>query len=583
MANILGISCYFHDSAAALVSGNELVAASAEERFSLRKHDAAYPQQAIDFVLAQAGIRAQALDHVVFYERPHVALSRALCLLLVGLPRNAAQVGRKLQAWFGKRLWIRTQLAAHLGIPPARISFCPHHVAHASHAFLLSPYSSAAVMTLDGVGEWSSGGLFDAKRGQPLRTLRELELAESLGLMFASVTRLLGLKPNADECSTMALAGFADNADGGLSSMVRQHLDARHLNLSFDDDRAFTGPLRTYLSRVKPGALSCLDARASRPSSLDDSTRSAVSLAAAMQSNLEQSVMALANELRLASGQQTLCIAGGVANNSAMITKLAHQAGFTDVFVPLDPGDAGAAVGAAAWLAANTGSPDLRGAPAYLGKEIAERFCGETVQLWKATVGQVGSGVRVFEHADISDAADLCVDELSKGRIVAWAQGRAEFGPRALGNRSILMLPDLVDLADRLASEVKLRPRFRPFALSILQEDAEAVLEMHDALTQPYRWMQATARVRPQAVERVRAAMHVDGTTRPQVVCASDGSWLYELLRRIKQRTGLGALLNTSMNIAGMPLVNDETEALLFFRMTRVDLLVCGNISAMRL
>lgn len=583
MANILGVSCYYHDSAAALVSDNTLVAASAEERFSLRKHDAAYPRQAIEFVLAQAGIQSNSLDHVVFYERPHVALSRALCLLLTGMPGNAAHVGHKLQAWFGKRIWIRTQLAAHLGVAPKLVSFCPHHEAHASQAFLLSPYESAAVMTLDGVGEWSSGGLFLAKRGNPLSLLRELEFSESLGLPFAAVTRLLGLKPNADECSTMALAGFVGSEGFASVRAIKEQLNIRNLNFAFDDDRAFDGPLNAYLGRMRSDALGCLDARAPRPGNLEGATRSAVSLAAAMQSHLEQRATELANELRLESGQQNLCIAGGVANNSVMVTKLAEKAGFTNIFVPLDPGDAGAAVGAAAWLAAHLGEPRLGIVSAYLGKEIPERLGEETVQIWKGTIAQMGCGIRMIEHANIRDAIELCVEELCNGSIVGWAQGRAEFGPRALGNRSFFMLPDRVRQAERLASQVKLRSRFRPFALSILQEDAEVVLDLHNALFMPYRWMQATAQVRHKAIPRVRAAMHVDGTTRPQVVSASDGGWLYELLQRVKQRTGLGALLNTSMNIAGMPLVNDEMDALLLFRMTGIDLLVCGNISVMRL
>lgn len=576
MNAILGVSCYYHDSAAALICAGNLVAASTEERFSLKKHDAAYPRQAIDFVLRHASMTSDQLDSVIFYERPHVALSRALCLMLNGLPGNLAEVGRHLQSWFGKKLWIRTQLAAHLEIAPSKIAFCPHHLAHASHAFLCSPHTSAAVMTLDGVGEWSSGALYRARRGEPMELLRELQLDESLGLLYAAVTRRLGLKPNADECSTMALAAFHD-----VTEPLRQ-LDPASLDLSFDDERIFRNLFRDHAVPHAVAATRTLDARASQAGPLAGPVRTDVRLAATAQATLEARVHELAQQLHRATGEQVLCLGGGVANNSVLVTKLVDMGLFKHVYVPLDPGDAGAAVGAAAWKASQLGQTRLGISTPYLGHAIPATLAPETVRLYDKVADQSAMPVKIVEHADLPATIDFCVRQLCNGRVLAWAQGRAEFGPRALGNRSILVLPGRVDLADRVATAIKQRQRFRPFALSILEEDAERILSLSAGLDGPLRWMQAIARVRDGAVPLVRAAMHTDGTTRPQIVGPGDGTTLYELLQAVKRSTGLGALLNTSMNVAGMPLVNDEVDALLFFKMAPVDVLACANLSLSR-
>lgn len=585
MTVVLGVSCYFHDSTAALCIDGEVVAAVAEERFTLRKHDASFPVNAIDFCMRFAGVEARELNYIVFYERPFMALARTLTLLLAGVPHNLRRIGSTLHPWFSRRLWIRTQLVAKLGIEPKIVLFCPHHMSHAAHAFLTSPFDRAAILTLDGVGEWSSGSLCVGDRAEalPIRAIKELSFFSSLGLTYAAVTRLLGMKPNEDECSTMALAGFAEAlmdpaaAELTLPDALNLELDPR-----FDDERMFNPPFREYFDTL-PGAgdFGALDARRGLVDVGAACPRRSVALACKAQSRLESEAIAIAQELRERTRSSALCLAGGVANNAMLVSKLAKESGFQDIFVPLDPGDGGAAIGAALWACSEARSSMSPSVSAYLGVDVGQRMREELLRAWHISLAQEpGACIKTFDS--IEEVAAAAADLLARGRVVGWMQQRAEFGPRALGNRSILALPSCIELADRIADDIKQRPRFRPFALSVLDEDADEVLQLLPSLRSAYCWMQAVCEVRPQALERVRAATHIDGTTRPQIVASANNPPFASLLREVRSRTGLGALLNTSLNTAGMPLVNDEVDALLFFKTTPIDALACGTVLATR-
>ena len=595
--NILGLSAHFHDAAAALVVDGRLVAAAAEERFSRQKHDPSFPRYAAERCLLRAGLTAHDLDHVVFYEQPHVKFTRVLTSTLAGFPHTRRAFVGAMHRWLGQRLFQRNEISRELDVHPRSVGFAEHHRSHAAYAFLSSPFDEAAVLTVDAVGEWVCTALYHGRRGEaePLRLVDSIEYPHSLGLVYAAFTAFLGFRPNSDECSTMALASFgtprfADEVRRIIRGQAdgTYEIDASWFEL-LEVDRLPLGP--KFLSAFGPpaaaGQFGDLDAMAP-PSALPEATQRYVDVAASLQLVLEETLLGLAQRAHALTGSSALCFAGGVALNCVANARLAADGPFQTLYVPPDPGDGGGSVGAALLAALAAGDP-IEAASArtpYVGAEydpgpvleMLDHLGTESFQPGGPGVAATRAPARieVERFPDDAQLRERVVGLLRAGGIVGWVQGQFEMGPRALGNRSLLLDPGAVDTARRMSRTVKWRAPFRPYAAAVAAESASALLGV-DAPTHLHRWMQTVSAISPDHLPALRAAAHTDGTTRPQVCAEADNPAFHALLRDYGAAAGRAALLNTSLNERGAPMVASPADALAMFARTDMDALALGN------
>lgn len=586
---ILGISAYYHDSAAALVCDGRLVAACAEDRFSRVKHDRSLPVRAARFCLSEGGLSADELDAVVFYERPDYKFLRVLRMLLSGYPRGANRFAGGILSWISEKLWVRTSLCDALGVDPSAVRCVEHHDSHAAYAFYASPFERAALLTLDGVGEDTCGSIGRGDRSGALATLETTPYPHSLGLVYAAITGYLGFRPNDAECSTMALAAFGEPRYREIFERIvaldegRLRIAPGFFDFAGDDAETYLPALRDALGPPHRDAAAGFSSLDDRNDDAPPASRTAADIAASLQDRTEEVVLSLARRARALTGESALCFAGGVAFNAVAVGRLLREAGFDGVFVPPDPGDGGGAVGAALLESARRGAvPPAHGSAQIYSGPRADAGALRTLlphlqpQRWSDhALEGVAPVAELAEHGfDDDEALAAWVSErLAAGAIAGWLSGASEFGPRALGARSIVCDPADIATAQRLSRLVKRRAAFRPYALSVAEEDAERVFGA-DWRQPPFRWMQATAAVNDAVRASVRAALHADGTTRPQVCARADRPAYHALLRAFGARRGLSALLNTSLNDAGEPLAATAEEALLMFARTDMDLLV---------
>lgn len=609
MKHTLGISAFYHDATAAIVSDGRVLATAAEERFTLQKHDQSFPKFSVEFCLKRAGLTAQELDRIVFYEEPHNKFTRVFSSSLSGYPSTRGAFVKAMKAWISSKLWIKNEISKRLDIDPRKVDFIPHHLSHASQAFTGSPYQEAAILVIDAVGEWSSTSLFHGSFDGPLsiRCLETLSYPHSLGLAYAAFTAFLGFKVNDGECSTMALSAFgrpsyADKirqviqvqSDGTYRIEPSYFLFERFTKLPFSQKfiaafgrpRHFMEPL-PFDSLREPGA----GARELSPGLSDDQQRWA-DIAASLQLVLEETIFALCRRLHSLTGSKRLCLAGGVALNCVANGKLLEQTPFEEFFISPDPGDGGAAVGAALYgdyeqsgrrksdflLTPYLGQSYDESAELQMLENLKPRYWGRhrerQAQKFPDTM-KLDYGIR----PDFDSVVAETTEDLRNGKIVGWFQGRFENGPRALGNRSILIDPSNIAAARRLSTTTKIRASYRPYALSVSEDDAAKVFD-GPLGGYPERWMQLTRGVRPSASRSVAATLHTDGTTRPQICHRDDNPKFHQLLRTYGQASpaGLAGLLNTSFNLSGLPLVSTPAEALLMFARTDIDTLVIGNL-----
>lgn len=594
-SRVLGVSCFYHDSAAALVQDGRLIAACAEDRFSRVKHDSSFPVRAMTFCLERAGIPARDLDAVVFYERPQYKFIRVLRMLLSRYPRGAGKFAQAMVPWIGEKLWLRVKLSETLEIDPSIIRFVEHHESHASYAFHASPYQSAAVLTLDGVGEDTCGLIGRASRSDGITTLERTRFPDSLGLVYAAITGYLGFKPNDGECNTMALAAFGQPTELKMFEQILRYSDhhprvgPEYFDFTADESQSYRPKLLHALGARHRDAGAGFSSWPQSGEPPPDESRRAANIAASIQRRTEDLVLEQARRARKLSGEKSLCFAGGVALNAVAVGRLIREAGFESVFIPPDPGDGGCAVGAAFLGAVQCGDvPAAHGGNQIYSGPVADpatviemlphldpaQFSGFTLD---GVEQRASTDWRKREFEDLDERAACVADWIAKGAIVGWMCGPSEFGPRALGARSILCDPGNLATAQRLSRLVKLRAAFRPYALSVSESDA-ARLFVENWRSPAYRWMQATAEVRPEMRQRVQAALHVDGTTRPQICTRDDHPAYFALLRAIGERTGLAAVLNTSLNDSGEPLAATAEEGLLMLARTDMDVLVIDSL-----
>jgi carbamoyltransferase len=586
---ILGISCFYHDSAAALLCDGDLIAAAEEERFSRVKNDSGFPRLAIDFCLKRAGITTRDLDYVVFYEKPLPKFERILLTTLSGVPRTARLFREAMATWFSEKLWVKSHLIDALDVPASKILFVEHHLSHAASAFFCSPYKDAAILTLDGVGEWTTTALGratadwgDGGRNQIVLD-REIRFPHSLGLLYSAFTAWLGFQVNNGEYKVMGMAPYGEPryvdrvekvlklaTDGSFAldmdyfSFHRSTTDT--FNQKFTDlFGAPRHPTREFITdSTHPNGTGHAD-RSTR-----EENQYFADVAASIQFVTEEAILAMVSHLYESTGMENLCMAGGVALNSVANGRIVRESAFKSVFIQPAAGDSGGALGAA-----------LYAHHVLLGKP--RRFVMDHAY-WGAdyTAAETASFLREmglpYREIDDDRLLDELVDDLTSGRVIGWHQGRFEWGPRALGNRSILADPRRNEMKEIVNEKIKFREPFRPFAPAVLEScanDFYTTPELDKSLIARYMLMVSSVAEDKQSI--VPATTHVGGTGRLQTVRRDWNHRYYDLIQRFGQATGVPVLLNTSFNLRGEPIVNTPQNAFNTFVGSDIDVLVLDN------
>ena len=585
--NILGISCFYHDSAAVLLRDGKLIAAAEEERFSRIKHDFGYPELAIAFCMAQGGLRAEELDYVVYYEKPFLKFERILMTSLQTFPRSYGVFRESMITWLTEKLWVKNLIRDRVGVPDDRVLAVDHHISHAASAFFASPFGEAAIMTIDGVGEWATATLGTGK-DETLVLSREVRFPHSLGLLYSAFTAFLGFEVNEGEYKVMGMAPYGTPRyvdkvwkliqlapDGSF------RLDMDYFSFHHSTKRTFNDKFVRLFGPPRPPAMHFFTPMSGYPpyfgprppdyEALAQTNQHYADVAASIQRVTEEVLLHMARALHRETGLKRLCMAGGVALNSVANGRILRETPFEEIYVQPAAGDGGGALGAALYV-----YHQLLGRPrefvmdhAYWGRAFST---GESIDWLREQ--NIPHEVASSEEALL----DQVVTSLTRGEVVGWHQGRFEWGPRALGSRSILADPRRADMKDIVNTKIKFREPYRPFAPSVLAESAERYFDLPRAPQHmPARFMLLVVPVRGEHRSTLPAITHVDGTARPQTVFRDASPLYYSLIERFGQATGVPVLLNTSFNLKGEPIVTTPANAHHTFVKSDMDLLVLGN------
>ncbi len=586
---ILGFSAYYHDAAACILVDGELIAAAQEERFSRKKHDSDFPLQAIRFCLKEAKLKVQDIDFIVFYDKPFLKFERIFETYLAFAPRGFKSFAMSLPVWVKDKLFQKSGILSTLnrelgeGVDwEKKLLFSEHHLSHAASAFFPSPFKEAAVLTMDGVGEWTSTSLA-VGRGNDLTIHREIQFPHSLGLLYSAMTYYTGFKVNSGEYKIMGLAPYGKPI---YADLIKEHLidikedGSFHLDMQYFDyctglkmtnarfDALFGGPPRTAESRL---------------------TQREMDLAASVQVVTEEVAIKLAKAIRQETGLKHLCLAGGVALNCVANGKLLKQGFFDQIWIQPAAGDAGGAIGAAysVYHLKLNAPRNVSNGDAMKGSYLGPSYTQAEIETGLREVGAQ------FTTVSDEELIELTAQALADGKAVGWHQGRMEFGPRALGGRSILADPRSPSVQKQLNLKVKYRESFRPFAPSILREDLQEWFDLD--IDSPYMLLVAEVQQNHQLpisdddralfgidllnVPRstIPAVTHVDNSARIQTVHRDTNPRYHQLIMRFKEKTGCPVLVNTSFNVRGEPIVCTPQDAFRCLMGTDIEWLAIGN------
>jgi len=591
---ILGLSAYYHDSAAALLVDGEIVAAAHEERFTRKKHDSSFPINAARYVLEEGGFSLRELAAVAFYDKPYLKFERLLETYHGFAPQGLRSFLSAMPVWIKEKLFMRKMLGdelAKLGPGRPELLFPEHHLSHAASAFFPSPFEEAAILTIDGVGEWATTTIGHGRKNQ-IEILRELEFPHSLGLFYSAVTYYCGFKVNSGEYKLMGLAPYG-LADSPQTAAYRQKMLDNLVDVRDDGSILLNMDYFNYAT----GLTMCRDEKWERLFSLPprkpetDLNQQYMDFALAAQQITEEVMFRMADTAQKLTGSRYMTMAGGVALNCVANGKLLRRGTFQNIWIQPAAGDAGGAVGAAcaAWYIGkgrerkiNLGQDAMSGA--YLGPVYGAAEIQKTAQRYKAP----------YHHYD--DFEQLCKDVaelIDQGCVIGWLQGRMEYGPRALGNRSILGSPCKPDMQKKLNLKIKYREGFRPFAPAVMEEEIGTYFDLDRP--SPYMLLVAPVRVDrrkplPPGYEKLQmfdrlyhlrsdvpSITHIDYSARIQSINRNTNERFWKLLRAFKEKTGYGVLVNTSFNVRGEPIVCTPEDAYRCFMRTEMDYLVMGN------
>jgi carbamoyltransferase len=570
---ILGVSCYYHDAAAALLKDGVLVAAAEEERFSRKKHDSDFPERAIKFCLQQAGISGKELDYVVFYEKPLVKFERILLTALGTFPQSWAVFRESMVTWFNEKLWVKSRLMTELDVPSDKVLFVEHHLCHAASALYSSPFEEAAILTIDGVGEWTTATMgrgkadWNGSGSNEIELFKEIKFPHSLGLLYSAFTAYLGFQVNEGEYKVMGMAPYG----------TPKYLDEVYRLVEVDDEGGFRLNMdyfcfhhstnSTYNGRFEQLFGTPRDPKSDFYTELTNPRRDFpgwddaivaenqrfADIAASIQRVTEEIMLKMASHAHQKTGLKKLCMAGGVALNSQPAA-----------------GDSGGALGAALYV-----YHTLLGQPrrfvlehGYWGQEYSDE---ETRRFFDE------NNIRYEYYDDEDRLMDRVIDAIVDGRVIGWHQGRFEWGPRALGNRSILADPRRAEMKDIVNMKIKFREPFRPFAPVVLAERTKEYFQFPTPEKYyPARFMLLVTPIYEDKQGEIAAVNH-QGTGRLQTIQREINPWYYSLVEKFDQATGVPVLMNTSFNLRGEPIVNTPANAYNTFSKSGIDMLVVGR------
>lgn len=597
MSKILGISAFYHDSAAAIIDNHDIIAAAQEERFTRVKHTSEFPIQSIQYCLEASGYTIDELDAVVFYDKPFLKFERLLETYYAFAPRGLVSFLKSMPIWLNEKLFLKKQILDGLKDVQSydkkklKLLFSEHHLSHAASAFYPSSFEESAILTVDGVGEWATASIGKGV-GNKISILKEMHFPHSVGLLYSAFTYYLGFKVNSGEYKLMGLAPYGDpnslQTKNYIKTIKTNLVDIKSDGSIWLNQRYFNYAVGLrMIHSSKWNELFGLQERTEE----DELTQSHCNLALAIQLVTEEIVLLLGREAKRLTSSDNLVMAGGVALNCVANGKLQASGLFKSIFVQPASGDAGASLGAA--LAVNYGyfnnnrkvdssSGSMKGA--YLGPYYSEKEILQMNAAYKAVSIKIESD---------EELTAICTQHLLKNKVVGWFQGRMEFGPRALGNRSILAIANDADMQQKINLKIKYRESFRPFAPSVLKEDAKLLFEldsdspymlMVSSLKEVHRFSIPKESFSIPLKERISiprskwsAVTHMDYSARVQTVTELENPLFYKLLKQVKMETGFGILVNTSFNVRGEPLVCSPVDAYSCFMNTEMDVLVINN------
>ncbi|MBL6721710.1 MAG: carbamoyltransferase [Planctomycetes bacterium] len=566
--NVLGLSFHYHDSAAALVKSGVLVAAACEERFSRVKHDSGFPERAIQFALEKGGITMDEVDHVVFYEKPFVKFERMLLTSLATFPRSAGVFRESMQRWISDKLWVKSRIARELGIPRSKLLFADHHMSHAAASFFTSPFEEAAILTVDGAGEWTTSTM-GVGRGTHIELQKELRFPHSLGLLYSAFTAYCGFEINEGEYKLMGMHPYGEPR---FKDRIRELIhvaedgslwhDMRYFRYHWSRDETLSAAFEEHFGRPR------------RDPSLQDQSLDPFycDMAASIQAVTEEVLLQMLRHLhQVSGGMKAVCLSGGVALNSVANYKLLRQGPFEEVYIHPAPGDDGGSVGAAYW-AYNQVLGQPRGPAldhAYLGSEYTDAQIEAFLR---------ANDIPFQKIPDDQEFYRFVAQALADGMVCGWFRGRFEWGPRALGARSIIADPRRSEMKDKLNATIKFREAFRPFAPSVLEERANEFFDIPEAERHfPARFMLYVAPVREEKRADLPAITHEDGSGRLQTVFKDTNPAYHQMIKAFGELTGVPVVMNTSFNLKGEPIVESPAHAFNTFSMSGMDLLLLHN------
>ena len=557
---ILGISCFYHDSGAALLRDGQLLAAAEEERFNRRKHYNGFPSLAIDYCLREAGITVDGIDHIVFYEKPLVKFSRILETILTEWPRSYSVWLRSMPLWLSTKINQRRMIQKELDTDK-EILFCPHHLSHAASAFLPSEFEESAIITADGVGEWTTTA-WGTGRGTDIDLAKEIRFPHSVGLFFSAVTAYLGFRVNDAEWKVMGLAPYGTPRFADEFRKVVDIKDDGSFRLNMKYFAHTTSPDRPFSRHWEE-----LFGQPQRPRETE-LTDFHSDIAASGQQIVEEIMVAMGRHVHESTGMDNLCVGGGVGLNCVANWRILKESGFERIFIQPAAGDSGGALGAALYIH-NTVLKKPRVFTmdqACFGPSFSTEKIVEVLQ-------RNGAEYELLEKEE--DLLKRTAQWIADGKVVGWFQGRLEFGPRALGSRSLLGDARNPKMKDIINAKVKFREKFRPFAPSVAREHAHEYFDMPEGMDAPF--MLLVPDVLPEKREVIPAVTHEDGTARVQTVTEEFNGRYYRLIKTFGALTGVPVVINTSFNVRGEPIVCTPQDAWNTYVNTGIDVLVIGN------
>jgi carbamoyltransferase len=590
---VLGISCHYHDAAAAILADGVLVAAAEEERFSRIKHDSNFPENAIAFCLEQAGITAQELDYVVYYEKPLHKFLRILQNSFQVYPQAWPIFRESMVTWFNEKLWIKGEILTHLDVPPEKLLFVEHHLSHAASAFFCSPFEEAAILTVDGVGEWTTAAVgqgtavwpdrpSSASSENSIRFFNEIRYPHSLGLLYSAFTAFLGFRVNNGEYKVMGMAPYgrptrlddiyklADVGNDGSLRLNMAYFDYHRSTTRMYSDNFIKlfGPPRVNESDFYTPTTHPQKDHPDWDNQTAETNQAYADIAASIQRFTEDTMLKMANYAYERTGSKRLCLAGGVALNSVANGRILRETPFEELYIQPAAGDSGGALGAALYA-----YHVVLGQPRKFVMEHAYYGKSYTADEIRSAIDASGYSFDRFE--DIDKQATSIVDDLLAGRVISLFQDKFEWGPRALGNRSILADPRSAEMKQVVNERIKFREPFRPFAPVVLENEAP---NFYEELSEPerhypLRFMLMVYQACQKHADKVQAVTHEGGSGRVQTVRREWNPLYYRAVELFGEATGVPVLLNTSFNLRGEPIVSTPANALNTFGKSDIDTL----------